>query len=102
MVTFPTRKALALLSYLVVEGGVQPRERITALFWPESRADLGRAALRKTLAYLRQALGEHGAADQEQPISWPTAIRCNSTPQLPASSMCGCCSPLPKRSVSRP
>ena len=67
VLTFPTRKAFALLSYLVVEGGVQPRERITALFWPESRADLGRAALRKTLAYLRQALGAPGSAKQEQP-----------------------------------
>jgi DNA-binding SARP family transcriptional activator/tetratricopeptide (TPR) repeat protein len=67
LVTFPTRKALALLSYLVVEGGVQPRERITALLWPESTADLGRAALRKTLAYLRQALDAHSPANQGQP-----------------------------------
>ncbi len=60
-VTFATRKALALLSYLAVEGGAQPRERLVGLLWPESSADLGRAALRKTLAYLRQALGDQQA-----------------------------------------
>src|SRR5690349_19651702 len=67
LVTFPTRKALARVGYLVVEGGLQPRERITALLWPDSTADLGRAALRKTLAYLRQALDAHGPAHQGQP-----------------------------------
>lgn len=61
LIIFPTRKALALLSYLAVEGGAQPRERLVGLLWPESSADLGRAALRKTLAYLRQALGDQAA-----------------------------------------
>lgn len=35
--TFPTRKTLALLIYLPLEGGQQPRELLAALLWP-SRA----------------------------------------------------------------
>jgi DNA-binding SARP family transcriptional activator len=57
-VAFPTRKALALLVYLAVEGGAHSREKISALFWPESDSPAGRATLRKTLAYLHQALNE--------------------------------------------
>lgn len=54
--TFRTRKALALLIYLAVEGNVHARDNLAALFWPESDQSKGRAALRSTLAYLRQAL----------------------------------------------
>ena len=53
---FPTRKALALLVYLVVEEGTHSRDQLAALFWPESEAKLGKAALRNTLARLRHAL----------------------------------------------
>src|SRR5215203_1620379 len=62
--SFATRKTLALLVYLAVEEKLQPRERITALLWPDSNAELGRTSLRKTLAYLRQALG-HGVSQEE-------------------------------------
>ena len=62
IVTLPTRKALALLVYLAVEGGVQPRDHLTALLWPESDALRGRAALRKTLGYLKQGVGRELAA----------------------------------------
>ena len=55
-VTFPTRKALALLAYLAVEGGLHSREKLAALFWPESDREHGRAMLRYTLAGLRRAL----------------------------------------------
>ena len=61
-VTFPTRKALALLVYLAVEGGTHSREKITALFWPESDSPAGRGTLRKSLAYLRQELSEPHAS----------------------------------------
>jgi DNA-binding SARP family transcriptional activator len=57
----PTRKALALLAYLVVEGGVHPREKLAALFWPESATTRSRGALRYTLSCLRAAL-RHAAA----------------------------------------
>jgi predicted ATPase/DNA-binding SARP family transcriptional activator len=66
VVQFPTRKALALLIYLAVEGGKQPREKLTALFWPESDGERGRAALRITLAYLRTALREESDAQHDQ------------------------------------
>lgn len=53
--TFPTRKALALLVYLVVEGGSHSREKLTALLWPESDAARGRGSLRTAVAFLRRA-----------------------------------------------
>ena len=66
--SFPTRKALALLTYLAVEGGLHSREKLTALFWPESDADRGRTVLRRTLAYLREVLRAG-----EQPADTPRA-----------------------------
>ena len=56
--TFSTRKALALLVYLAVEGGLHSREKLAALFWPDSDQPHGRAMLRYTLASLRAALGD--------------------------------------------
>jgi DNA-binding SARP family transcriptional activator len=53
---FPTRKALALLIYLTVEGGPHSREQLAALFWPESDSERGRATLRRTLSYVRDVL----------------------------------------------
>jgi DNA-binding SARP family transcriptional activator len=61
-VTFPTRKALALLAYLAVEGGQHTREKIAALFWPDSEAEQARGSLRYTLAALRGALADAGDA----------------------------------------
>src|SRR5262245_41101613 len=60
-IPLPTRKALALLAYLAVEGGAHTREKLTALFWPESDSAQGRASLRNTLALLREAMGEPDA-----------------------------------------
>lgn len=64
LAAFPTRKTLALLTYLAVAGGLHSREKLTALFWPESDAERGRTVLRRTLAYLREALraGDHFAS----------------------------------------
>ena len=58
--TFPTRKALALLIYLAVEKGFHSREKLADLFWPTSDSEHARIALRRTLALLRQTLGEAG------------------------------------------
>ena len=52
--TFSTRKALALLVYLAVEGGTHPRKTLSESFWPELDAEHGRAALRATLLELRR------------------------------------------------
>jgi DNA-binding SARP family transcriptional activator len=61
---FATRKALALLAYLVVEAGLQPREKLMALLWPESPTHLAQSALRNTLARLKAAL-----RDVDAPLS---------------------------------
>jgi DNA-binding SARP family transcriptional activator len=55
---FRSRKVLALLIYLAVEGGEHGREKLIALLWPDSEREQGQASLRNTLARLRQALGE--------------------------------------------
>jgi len=58
----PTRKALALLAYLVVDGGAHTREELAGLLWPESSTSKSRAALRYTLSCLRAALFDgHGS-----------------------------------------
>jgi uncharacterized membrane protein HdeD (DUF308 family) len=56
-VVFRTRKALALLTYLTIEGGVHRRDQLAELLWPNRGADLARASLRTALFYIREALG---------------------------------------------
>lgn len=63
--TFPTRKALALLVYLAVEGGRHTRKTLSEVFWPELDAEHGRASLRATLFELRKLLAcSHQAGEQ--------------------------------------
>src|SRR5436309_177446 len=62
--TFSTRKALALLVYLAVEGGLHPRKTLSEAFWPELDTQHGRAALRATLLELRRLLeASHGPGE---------------------------------------
>jgi DNA-binding SARP family transcriptional activator len=56
LLTFPTRKTLALLIYLALEGGSQPREHLATLLWPESNPERSHASLRNTLGHLQTAL----------------------------------------------
>jgi DNA-binding SARP family transcriptional activator len=53
-------KRVALLAYLTVASpnGFHRRDKLLALFWPESDQEHGRAALRKALYFLRQSLGD--------------------------------------------
>jgi DNA-binding SARP family transcriptional activator/TolB-like protein len=53
-------KRLALLSYLAVAGAQRPisRDKLLALFWPESDTERARATLRSTLHLLRRDLGD--------------------------------------------
>ncbi len=53
-----TRKAIALLAYLALEPGSHRRDSLAALFWPDFDQSHARAALRRTLSSLKQALGE--------------------------------------------
>src|SRR6266704_2756183 len=63
--TFSTRKALALLVYLAVEGGTHLRKTLSESFWPELDAEHGRAALRATLLELRKVLERtHGPGER--------------------------------------
>ncbi len=55
---FRSRKVLALLLYLAVEGRMIAREKISSMFWPESDERAARATLRRTLADLRVALDD--------------------------------------------
>jgi DNA-binding SARP family transcriptional activator len=55
-VAVDTRKALALLAFLIVSGEPQSRDTVAAFLWPESDQTLARAALRRTLSTLRRAL----------------------------------------------
>ena len=61
----PTRKTLAVLVYLLAEGSPQPRDKLTALLWPESDGGAGRSSLRSTLARLRKGLED---ASDEPPL----------------------------------
>jgi DNA-binding SARP family transcriptional activator len=56
LVTFPTRKTLALLIYLAIESGPQPRDSIAALLWPEASSERSHGSLRNTLGHLQTAL----------------------------------------------
>lgn len=55
-VKFAARKALALFAYLAVEFGAHPREKLQAIFWPESGTRRSQSALRTTLTRLRGAI----------------------------------------------
>src|SRR5215467_8316200 len=60
--TFPDRKALALLAYLAAEGGMHKRQKLARLLWTEKDMAHGRTALRITLLHLRHILEGEVAA----------------------------------------
>ena len=69
LLTFPTRKTLALLIYLALEGGSQPREHLAALLWPESNPERSYASLRNTLGHLQTALRQASGQAQTSYLS---------------------------------
>jgi hypothetical protein len=56
---FSTRKELALLIYLAVEGRVHLRKKLSEQFCPEGDAMHGRAALRRRSSISTPIWGEH-------------------------------------------
>lgn len=54
----PTRKSLALLAYLAVEGGTHHRDALATLLWPEQHQAQALASLRQALYALRRSLPE--------------------------------------------
>lgn len=74
-------KRLALLAYLAIEGGARwvRRDVLLGLFWPELDQTHARAALRRALFFLRQALGDQtleGRGDEELRIL-PGSLWCD-------------------------
>ena len=72
-VPLDTRKALALLAYLVL-GDAGPsagytRDKLAALFYPESNQASSRAALRRTLSTLRKGTGRDCLATDAERVS---------------------------------
>jgi DNA-binding SARP family transcriptional activator len=66
---FPTRKTLALLFYLALEAGAQPREQLAALLWPEATSEHSHASLRNTLGHLQTALRQASGQAQTSYLS---------------------------------
>ena len=69
LVTFPTRKTLALLIYLAIENGPQPREALATVFWPEASPERSHASLRNTLDHLLTALRQASGQPQTSYLS---------------------------------
>jgi DNA-binding SARP family transcriptional activator len=53
-----TRKAVAMLALLAVEGRPFARDELAAMLWPEADDESARGALRRTLSVLRASLGD--------------------------------------------
>jgi DNA-binding SARP family transcriptional activator/tetratricopeptide (TPR) repeat protein len=58
LVTFDTKKAIAVLALLAVSGREQSRERLAGQLWPDSDAAHARGSLRRTLSVTAAAVGE--------------------------------------------
>jgi DNA-binding SARP family transcriptional activator/Tfp pilus assembly protein PilF len=56
-INLDTRKAAALIAYLVITKKRQSRDTLAALLWPEFDQTHARATLRRTLSTLKKALG---------------------------------------------
>ena len=63
--TFPLRKAQALLFYMAVEGGMHQRRQLDAFLWPDSEPHEARAALRNAIALLRHLLDDPAASPSQ-------------------------------------
>src|SRR5437764_1484973 len=68
LVHVDTRKAIALLAYLAGQPGLQSRDTLAILLWPEGDNISARAALRRTLSTLNQALGGVGLKIEREAI----------------------------------
>jgi DNA-binding SARP family transcriptional activator len=64
-----TRKAVAVLAYLAVEGPSVRRDRLAWMLWPESSQERARAALRRTLTSLRIAVGTEGLSSTRETVT---------------------------------
>lgn len=77
-VTADTRKASALLAYLVVEGP-SARDVLAALLWSESPHSRARATLRRTLSAIRSAMGPNVLLADRNHVRLHAGVRADVT-----------------------
>ncbi len=68
-VDLDTRKAMALLAYLLITGRPHHRDALSTFFWPEADQISARGALRRTLSSLRKAIGKSNIVSNRETIS---------------------------------
>ncbi len=74
LVELDTRKALALLAYLLLTARAHHRDALSAFFWPDADQASARGALRRTLSSLRKAVGEAALETSRETVGLsPTA-----------------------------
>ena len=114
-IRLPTRKAEALLAYLVLYPSSHPRERLAALFWGDSPEERARGSLRRALTALRAELGKdfllarssrsppssasRPRPPRRRPASSSRSLRSSSGPRSSSSTSCtsSCGSARPTR-----
>jgi DNA-binding SARP family transcriptional activator len=69
-VGFDTRKAMAMLVYLVITGSPVQRDTFAAMLWPENDQTGARAALRRTLSVLKSGLSAANLSITRELISF--------------------------------
>ncbi|KPL88369.1 ATP-binding protein [Ardenticatena maritima] len=68
-------KGIALLAYVGLADAPIPRERLLALFWPESAPDAARKNLRNLLWELRRTLGEESLQTENDALALAPHVR---------------------------
>lgn len=75
----PSRKCLALLTYLCLERSpLHSRTRLATLLWSDSSEALGRHSLTQTLRQLRTVLGPEAIVVHAEEIEWRGAVECDA------------------------
>jgi DNA-binding SARP family transcriptional activator len=105
-IAMDTHKATALLAYLAVTGGLQRRDTLVDLLWPDSDPSDGRNALRRTLSVLRTALarqwlqtGREGVSLSSDSDAWSdvgqisACLSQRASHGHPSTSVCPACLP---------
>src|SRR5579864_1491971 len=83
--TFSLRKALALLVYLAVEGGLHPRTKLAVFLWPDSEPHDALHNLRNAIALLRSLLADSDATPAQHSHLLSEQESLGLDPQAPLS-----------------
>jgi DNA-binding SARP family transcriptional activator/tetratricopeptide (TPR) repeat protein len=79
LVTFDTKKAIAVLALLAVTGREQSRERLAGQLWPDSDGAHARGSLRRTLSVTAAAVGEGMSITRNAVALRPGLVRVDVT-----------------------